>query len=740
MTSAWNSRTVASVTAIVLSAGLALVIAAPQATSTQAGQGQAGQGRAGGAATTGTAAGAAAPDRRAARDQQQQARDAQAPAAATGTGVITGVVSGGGGNGSPVRRARVMLSGPELRGGRSTVTNDQGQFTFSTLPPGRFTMTASKAGYVDVPYGAKRPGRPGTPIQLAAGQKMEGANITLPKGGVITGVVVDDSGEPSPGTQVRVLRSVMRTGEKTLQQAGQAQADDRGIYRIYGLQPGEYLISAVPRNQGIGDLRNTIAAEIEVAMQQMQAAGLGAGRGGGGAAGGGGGGRAGGGGGGRGAAGIDLGQLMGGRGGNPDLMGRVAMLQEQLAQSEQEQNVAYAPVYYPGTPSPAGAAPVTLAISEERGGVDFRLVLVQTAKVEGVVQYQDGALPQGTQVSLVPMDQIGMPPIPGASGNTTRADQNGRFIFTNVAPGQYRVNARANVRAVDPAQTQDAVAAAAAGGRGRGQGQGGRGGPGQIAQVLWGSADVNINGQDVNGVSVSLQPGMTVTGRVTFDSSSLQPPTDLTRVRVNIAPRGAQQGLDTGGLPPAQVDATGRFTVTGVPPGRYSINANAAAAIAPGTPGGRGGNAGGGAAAGQWLLKSATGAAQDILDFGLVVEPHQPVSGLTLAFVDRTQEVSGTIQDPTGKPTADFTIILFAADKTYWVPQARRILSARPSTDGKFAFRNVPAGDYRLTAVTDVEPGEWYDPNFLGQLLNASIPVAVREGEKKVQDIKIAGG
>jgi hypothetical protein len=117
--------------------------------------------------------------------------------------------------------------------------------------------------------------------------------------------------------------------------------------------------------------------------------------------------------------------------------------------------------------------------------------------------------------------------------------------------------------------------------------------------VLWGSADVNIDGQDVNGVNVSLVPGMTVTGRVTFDSSTLQPPTDLTRVRVNITPRGTQQGLDTGGLPPAQVDATGRFTVTGVPPGRYSINANAAAAIPPGTPGGRGGNAGGGAASGN---------------------------------------------------------------------------------------------------------------------------------------------
>jgi hypothetical protein len=45
-----------------------------------------------------------------------------------------------------------------------------------------------------------------------------------------------------------------------------------------------------------------------------------------------------------------------------------------------------------------------------------------------------------------------------------------------------------------------------------------------------------------------------------------------------------------------------------------------------------------------------------------------------------------------------------------------------------------------LTAVTDVEPGEWYDPAFLSQLLSASIPISLREGEKKVQDIKLAGG
>jgi hypothetical protein len=304
--------------------------------------------------------------------------------------------------------------------------------------------------------------------------------------------------------------------------------------------------------------------------------------------------------------------------------------------------------------------------------------------------------------------------------------------------------ARANIRTVDPnAQAAANAQAGRGGGGGRAGGPGGpggRGGPGQITEVLWGSADISVTGEDVKGVSVSLQPGMTLTGRVSFEGQAAQPPTDLTRVRINISARGVQAGLDLGGLPPAEVDASGTFKIKGVPPGRYSINANAQAGQIPGVaqaPAGRGGGAAGAGAA-QWTLKSALANGRDALDYGLVVEPNQPVSGMLLTFGDRTQEVSGTIQDTMGKPTSDYTIILFAADKSFWQPQARRIQSARPGTDGKFAFRNIPAGEYRVTAVTDVEPGEWYDPEFLSAIVSASIPVSVNAGEKKVQDLKVA--
>ena len=70
---------------------------------------------------------------------------------------------------------------------------------------------------------------------------------------------------------------------------------------------------------------------------------------------------------------------------------------------------------------------------------------------------------------------------------------------------------------------------------------------------------------------------------------------------------------------------------------------------------------------------------RDILDFPLTIEPNQEVGGIVMTFTDRTQELSGTLQDATGRPTADFTIIVFPADNRFWQPQSRRIVWLGPA-------------------------------------------------------------
>jgi len=619
------------------------------------------------------------------------------------------------------------LSGAELGGARSTLTDEQGAFAFQVLPAGRFTLTASKAGFVNGTYGAKRPGRPGTPIQLAEGQQLDKMTIGMPRGGVITGVVMDENGEPSPGTTVRALHVALRTGEKTLEQAGQDQTDDRGIYRIYQLQPGDYVVSAVPRNLTVGDLRDAISVQVSQLQTNLAQ-----------------GGRAGA----LTVAGIDVAALSAAAApAAQQIVERLSQLQQVAATSAQQSQTMYAPVYYPGTTSPSGASTLTLGIGEERASVDFQLQLVSTARVEGTIVSSDGtAVPQGTQVALVPADRSG---VPGLGMNMTRVDGSGNFTFREVTPGQYSLQARAAVRG--------AADASQAGFRGRGAGRGGRGGGGAVvngvpvgpvAQVLWAAADVAVNGQDIAGMSLILQPGMTVTGRVTFEGTATKP-ADLTRVRVSLTPRG-QQALEMGAVPPAQVDESGQFTIHGVAPGKYSLtatvppdapqNAAGAGALANGGRGRAGGAAAGAGGRASWTLKSALVNGRDVLDFPLEIGTSGAgVPDVTLVLTDKTQQLSGTIQDSTGRPAPDFTIIVFPTDNRFWVPQSRRISSTRPGTDGKFTLRGLPAGDYRMTAVTDVEPGEWYDPAFLNQLQGVSIPLSIREGESKVQDVKLAG-
>lgn len=645
----------------------------------------------------------------AARGAQAVARD-QAPA--VGTGRISGTVVLGGA-GTPVRRARVNLTGGDLRGSRSAITDDQGGFIFEALPPGRFNLAVSKPGYVNMTYGAKRPGRPGTPIQLAEGQRMEKISIEIPRGGVLTGVVVDEHGEPSPGTTVRALRFQMQTGEKTLQQAGQDQTDDRGVYRIFQLQPGEYMVSAAPRNMNLGDIRQVLSAQIDALAAEASAEGLG---------------RRGGGGGFRiGGAGTEF----GGRGGRGGVI--LEQLEAQLAQVEDEQALTYAPVYFPGTPSPSSAVTVALGVSEERSGVDFQLQLVPTARVSGTVTSTMGPLPQGTQVALIPADRAGLANIPGQPNSTARVNQEGRFTFQNVTPGQYTLHARGTVREAVPETPVAQGRAGRAGGDGGG-GRGGRGGA--IAQVLWAAADVTVGGKEVSGIVLNLQSGMTVTGRIEFQGAALPPLMDLQRIRVALVTRG-QQLFEGGPTPPAEVDASGNFKITGVVPGRYVVSGSIPAAARGNQPAARGISTPGG---GSWALKSVMIAGRDTLDFPIEIGPNQNITGASVLFTDQSQSLSGTIQDAAGRPTADFTIILYPSNNQYWVPLSRRIASARPGTDGRFNFGSIPPGEYRITAVTDVEPGEWYDPAFLSQLLPVSIPVAVGEGEKKVQDIRLAGG
>src|SRR5262245_55543669 len=241
------------------------------------------------------------------RDARGNQQVAAGSAAIAGTVVVTGT-------GQPARRARVTLNAAEGGGSRTAMTDDDGRYAFNDLAAGRYTVSVSKPGHVGITYGQTRPGRPGTPIQLTDGQKFA-ANLQLPRGSVITGTVVDEYGEANAGTQVRVMRYVMQGGRRTLQQAGNGSTDDRGIYRVFGLQPGDYIVSAVPRNAGPGVDVARLQAELAAVRERIASAGPGDGT-------------------------VAR-----------ELATRAGMLEGQMPQGD-EQATGYAPVYFPGTVTP----------------------------------------------------------------------------------------------------------------------------------------------------------------------------------------------------------------------------------------------------------------------------------------------------------------------------------------------------------------------------------------------------
>jgi hypothetical protein len=159
-----------------------------------------------------------------------------------GTAVISGRVVAAD-TGAALRRAQIRAQNGQAP--RLTTTDDSGRFELRNLPAGRWTLTAVKAGYVSLRLGQRRPAEAVQPIDVAEGARFDAANFALPRGAVVSGRVTDDAGDPIAGVRVQALSYRMARGQRQLSPVGVvAQTDDTGSFRIYGLGPGDYYVSA----------------------------------------------------------------------------------------------------------------------------------------------------------------------------------------------------------------------------------------------------------------------------------------------------------------------------------------------------------------------------------------------------------------------------------------------------------------------------------------------------------------
>jgi hypothetical protein len=198
----------------------------------------------------------------------QQGSPRDAPARREATPVATGAISGrvyAAATGAPMQGAIVSLAvdasldsqspaavqlpftGRAERG-PTTVTDALGRFRFDAVPPGTYRLVVRPGGYrgryLPMSLGAVRANDTGRPISIRAGDDIRNADVGLTMGAAIEGRVVDEAGEPL--SRIPVFAARLFAGSELAQRISElsVSTDDLGRYRVYGLEPGTYIVGA----------------------------------------------------------------------------------------------------------------------------------------------------------------------------------------------------------------------------------------------------------------------------------------------------------------------------------------------------------------------------------------------------------------------------------------------------------------------------------------------------------------
>lgn len=381
----------------------------------------------------------------------------------------------------PVAGAVVALIGPQAPGRqpRSPVlTGTDGRFVFREMPRGNYNVTALKPGYVDGAHGRSRPGGPTAPLSMNDGDRRDDIVLRLWRHAAISGTVTDESGERQVGVQIRAYRRTAAGGKRRYVPAGLASTDDRGVYRIGTLTPGDYIVGTAPRHVSVplSMVRDDSINGKELAAEMAGRSGALIVRG----------------------AGYVLGR--GSATPPPPSGGRL---------------LAYPPAYHPSAPAGEAASVIPLQPGQDHDGADIQITPVMTVSVSGFIIGPEGPV-TATPVRLLPAITLEVPA--DGDGLLTMTDRQGGFIFPAVPSGYYAMKLN----------------------RGQSSGVVGRGGI-QPA-VIWLDLPLTVGTEDIENLGVTANAGARISGRFEFDGNPSRPRGSLPNVQITIEPADVVAG------------------------------------------------------------------------------------------------------------------------------------------------------------------------------------------------------
>ena len=330
----------------------------------------------------------------------------------------------------------------------------------------------------------------------------------------------------------------------------------------------------------------------------------------------------------------------------------------------------FPPTYYPGVSNPEQATKVEVRAGSEVGGFHLTLIESHTYSVSGRVLAADGSLAQSVRVMTVNQSRPGQVALRG--GTTT--DLQGAFKVEGVLPGKHRLIARS-----------------------------GRGEETQIA-----SDSVEVIDQDIEGMTLALGSGASITGRIVAASKKIA----LDMSRVLVVTRPAEGGL-TGRLfggGRSQIEEDLSFRISYLPGGLYRFSVR----LPPGSH----------------YVESIRAEGQEIIDRLIEVSDQDQLSGVEVRVSPNGSQISGRVENESdGKAVDGATVLVFAADPQRRGSFSRFTRTTQTDQAGHFVLEGLVPSQYLVCALIEHESGRESEPEYLNGLEGNSTTIDLAAGE-----------
>jgi hypothetical protein len=532
----------------------------------------------------------------------QKAPAPRAPAAATAaiSGTIRSAIDD-----TPLGRARVVVASDVLPDPRVAISAADGTYAVADLPAAAYTVAVTRTGFAPGVYRQAAGIGAASSIMLSEGQRAGTIDVALSPGGAIAGRILDEDGSAFAGAIVNALATRNDQGRDLLASVATAESDDRGEFRLYGLAPGEYYVSA-----------------SDPAFRSVST-----------------------------PAGV----------------------------------LHYSPTYAPGTTFLDRAEPVTVAEAGNAPRVEFRLVLTPPARVSGQLTSFDGKpLLNGTLImTATAADGV---PIVALQDSSLLPSllPDGRFAFDHVSPGRYEIRARGQA--------------------------------GGDAPALFAMFAITVNGVDVRGIQMTLQPGGLIDGTLTIDRSRGSSAPGLSSLVVR-AP--FTDGNTFGDVPAGTVTSDGRFAIRGIMTGAHQI-------VVEGLPP-------------PWVVREVSRHGTDLTDVPIDIEGRDELHEVSVVVTDASSIVTGTVHNAKQRPVANAGVLLFSSAPAFWMRTSRRVRMAYTDDDGRFSVVGLPAGDYLAVASLTIDESDLGRPHRLEGFARVATPVRLTADDGRASvDLQIA--